>query len=425
MTTSKPSTTPVPQAAPAGPVSQIDPRLLVREQGFSGYLQEAQRRIRGGEYGSLPVIVGLILIWAVFQFLNPRFLSPQNLTNISLDIVPTGLIAVGIVFVLLLGEIDLSVGSVGGACTAILAVVNVNWGLNAFVSILLAVVAGMAMGLLHGFFFAKIGVPAFIVTLAGLLGWNGVMLVVFGLDGTINLDYNGGVVQLTTTFFGQTIVGYSVAGAVVALYLIWSLVSRSRRQAAGIPTRSVNEIVIRAVGMAILLFAVAIVLNLYKGLPLALVIFLAFVVLLDFVLRKTSFGRKVFALGGSVEASRRAGINVAAIRMMVFTVSCGMAAVGGVFFASRLTSANQSGLDQNVLMNAIAAAVIGGTSLFGGRGSTYSALLGVLVIQSIRSGMALEGIGNAIQFIVTGVVLLAAVTLDSVSRRSQKASGRA
>ncbi|WP_163504765.1 sugar ABC transporter permease [Fodinicola acaciae] len=425
MTVSKPRTEPVPEAAPAGAVSQIDPRLLVRERGFAGYVQEAQRRIRGGEYGSLPVIVGLILIWAIFQFLNPQFLSPQNLSNLSVQIVGTGLISVGIVFVLLLGEIDLSVGSVGGACAAILAVCNVNWGINPVLSIVIAVVAGMAMGLIHGFFFAKIGVPAFIVTLAGLLGWNGFMLWVFGLDGTINLDYNSLIVKLTSTYFGEVAVAYALAAVVVVVYAVTSFVGNSRRQAAGIPTRSVSELVIRIVGLAILLFVPAYVLNQYKGLPLALVIFLAFVVALDFVLRRTSFGRKVFALGGSVEASRRAGINVAAVRMAVFTISTGMAAIGGIFFASRLASANQSGLDQNVLMNAIAAAVIGGTSLFGGRGSTYSALLGVLVIESIRSGMALEGIGNAIQFIVTGVVLLAAVTLDSVSRRSQKAAGRA
>nr|WP_273378429.1 sugar ABC transporter permease [Actinopolymorpha pittospori] len=358
--------------------------------------------------------------------MNSGFLAPGYLSQISVDIVATGMIATGIVFVLLLGEIDLSVGSVSGVAAAILAVANVQWGLPEWEAVLLAVVVGMAMGLLHGFFFAKIGVPAFIVTLAGLLGWLGFMLWVLGSTGSYNLDNSSGLIdRLSGTYFEEVIWGYALAIVVAVGYLLLGLYGRQRRVRAGIPARGLPEILLRSVLLGVVLLAVAVVFNQARGLPLAPVIFLVFVVGLDFVLRHTAYGRKVFAVGGNVEAARRAGINVTAIRMSVFAISGTMAAIGGVFFASVNQNITKSGTGQDILMDAIAAAVIGGTSLFGGRGSTFSALLGVLVIQSIAAGMNLVGITDYAQYMVTGVVLLAAVVIDSVSRRSQKASGRA
>ncbi|MFI6597163.1 sugar ABC transporter permease [Nonomuraea sp. NPDC050536] len=406
------------------PETPLDPRLLVREEGFAGYLQEFKRRVKGGELGSLPVVVGLIVIWLIFQILNPQFLSAQNLSNLSVDIVPTGLISVGIVFVLLLGEIDLSAGAVSGACAAVLAVLNVNNGWNPVAAMVAAVVVGAAMGLLQGFFFAKIGVPSFVVTLAGLLAWTGFQLYVLGPNGTINLDNDGLVSRLTSTYFAYVIAAYGLAAVATAAFLAVSLVGNNRRRAAGVPSRTLGDIVFRTVVLAVVAFGAAYILNLYKGLPLALLIFLIVVVVTDFVQRRTKYGRTIFAVGGNIEAARRAGISVAFVRITVFVISGAFAAVGGIFAASRISSASQATGQSNVLLMAIAAAVIGGTSLFGGRGSTYSALLGMLVIQSIASGMALQGVSNAIQFIVTGAVLLAAVVIDSVSRRSQVASGR-
>ncbi len=407
-------------------VLQADPRLVVAERGLRGYGSETWRRVRGGELGSIPVVIGLIVIWVIFQSMNSGFLSPGYLTQISLNIVATGMMATGIVFVLLLGEIDLSIGSVSGACAAVLAVSNRSWGLSEWQSVLLAVVVGLAMGLLHGFFFAKIGVPAFIVTLAGLLGWLGFMLWVLGKTGSYNLSNSDGLIdRLTNTFFAEVIWAYGLAGAVTAGYFVLTMLGAMRRRQAGIPARSTVEVLLRSVALGVVLFAVAIVFNQSQGLPLAPVIFLVFVVGLDFVLRHTSYGRKVFAVGGNVEAARRAGINVTAIRISVFAISGTMAAIGGIFFASVNTNITKSGTGQDILMDAIAAAVIGGTSLFGGRGSTYSALLGVLVIQSIAAGMNLVGITDYAQYMVTGIVLLAAVVIDSVSRRSQRAAGRA
>lgn len=406
-------------------VAPVDPRLLVRQEGLLGYAHEFGRRLRSGDLGSLPVVVGLVVIWAVFQGLEPAFLSAQNLSNLSVDVVGTGMIAVGVVFVLLLGEIDLSVGSVSGLAAAVFAVLNVNRGMPEWLALLLAVLCGAAIGALHGFFFARIGVPAFVVTLAGLLAWNGLMLQVLGSNGTINLDDSGLVAKLTSHYFSDVAAAYGLALGSAALFFLFSFLDARRRRAAGVPSRPLSEIAVRTAVLAVPALAAAYTLNEYQGLPLALVVFLAVVVASDFLLRRTPYGRKVFALGGSVEAARRAGVNVAAVRISVFAAAGGMAAAGGLFLASRITSASQNSGSGNLLMNAIAAAVIGGTSLFGGRGKTWSALLGMLVIQSIASGMALMGIASAIQFMITGAVLLAAVVIDSVSRRTQKSAGRA
>ncbi|WP_405015578.1 sugar ABC transporter permease [Kitasatospora sp. NBC_01539] len=414
---------PVEVAAAATPV--VDPRLIVRQQGLGGYVQEFRRRISSGDLGSLPVIVALIIIWAVFGSLNSSFLSAQNLSNLSQQIVGTGMIAIGVVFVLLLGEIDLSVGSVSGLCAAIFAVMSVTNGVNQWVALLCALAGGAVVGLIQGFFFAKVGVPAFVVTLAGNLGWNGLMLQILGSQGTINLPGTDIVSRLYSTIYGQQAAAYGAALAGVLLFLGASLYDARRRQAAGVPSRPMMDIGVRTGLIAIVAFLAAYTLNQYKGLPLALLIFLIFIIVLDFVLRRTTYGRQIFALGGNIEGARRAGINVSWIRISVFMITSTMAAVGGLFLAAQIQSASQTSGGGNLLMNAIAAAVIGGTSLFGGRGKTWSALLGALVIGSIQSGMNIQGLSNALQFMITGAVLLAAVVIDSLSRRTQQAAGRA
>ncbi|MFJ8623174.1 sugar ABC transporter permease [Kitasatospora sp. NPDC093550] len=414
-----------PEPVAPGATPAVDPRLIVRQEGVKGYIGEFRRRLSSGELGSLPVVLALIVIWAVFGSLNSSFLSAQNLSNLSQQIVGTGMIAIGVVFVLLLGEIDLSVGSVSGLCAAIYAVLNVTHGVNQWLALLTALVGGAVVGCIQGVFFAKVGVPAFVVTLAGNLGWNGLMLQILGATGTVNLPGNDIVSRLYSTIYGQQAAAYGAAAVGVLLFLFASLVDTRRRQAAGVPSRPPTDIVLRTVLLAIVAFLAAYTLNQYKGLPLALLIFLIFIVVLDFVLRRTSYGRQVFALGGNIEGARRAGINVAWIRISVFTICSTMAAVGGLFLAAQIQSASQTSGGGNLLMNAIAAAVIGGTSLFGGRGKTWSALLGALVIGSIQSGMNIQGLSNAIQFMITGLVLLAAVVVDSLARRTQKAAGRA
>ncbi|GAA3116829.1 sugar ABC transporter permease [Streptomyces echinatus] len=413
-----------PEAAAAA-VTAVDPRLLVQEEGLLGYWHEFKRKMKAGELGSLPVILGLAIICIIFQVLNSEFLSAQNISNITVTMVGTGMISVGIVFVLLLGEIDLSVGSVSGAASALAAVLTVNQGWPEWVAVLVAIAAGAAIGALHGFFFAVLGAPAFAVTLAGLLFWLGFMLKVLGEDGTINLDSDGLIGKLTTYTFTDVAAAYGLAVVVVVLFFVSSFLGNRRREAAGVPSRPVSDTILRTVLLAVVSFAAAYMYNQFKGLPLATVIFLAFLVGTDFVLRRTTYGRKVFALGGSVEASRRAGINVTAVRISVFAISGGFAAIGGLFLASKIASANQSAGTGDLLMNAIAAAVIGGTSLFGGRGRTWNALLGVLVIVSIQYGLQLESIAEPVKYMITAAVLLTTVVIDSVTRKTQKTAGRA
>ncbi|OKI12132.1 ABC transporter permease [Streptomyces sp. CB03911] len=425
--TAAPAVKEAPSQEPAAtPAPAVDPRLLVREAGLAGYVADFKRKIKSGELGSVPVVLGLILIAAIFQSLTGNFLNADNLTNITLWIVGPGLIAVGIVFVLLLGEIDLSLGSVAGVSAAIAGVLSARQGVNEWLSILIALAAGVAIGALHGFFFAKIGVPAFVVTLAGLLAWSGLQQSVLGDKGTANVVNNGVIADLDHYFLGDgdIAITWIFAGAGIALFLAGQVLDSRRRSAAGLPARPMSEIGLRTGVLALIAIAAAYMLNQSRGLPLPLVIFLGIVIVTDFVLRRTSYGRQIFAVGGGIEAARRAGINVAWVRISVFMISAGMAALGGLFIMSQQGSADKALGSGNVLMNSIAAAVIGGTSLFGGRGKTWSALLGILVIQSIITGLDLVHVDQAIQYMITGAVLLAAVVLDSVSRRTQKSSGR-
>ncbi|WP_405721729.1 sugar ABC transporter permease [Streptomyces sp. NBC_01537] len=413
----------------AAAVSVVDPRLLVREEGLKGYITEFKRKVKGGELGSLPVFLGLIVIWTIFQLQNDRFLSADNLSNISYYLSATGMLAIGLVFVLLLGEIDLSVGSVSGLASTVFAVFVVTHGMNAWLALVLTVITGIGIGALQGWFFARIGVPAFVVTLAGFLGWNGLMLWLLGSSGTINIPSDSGPVYLlgqSSFFMDQAVIGaYLLAGLGVASLLVGSLMDQRRRKAAGVPFRPSSEIALRVGALAVASFVAAAVLNNSSGVSNALVIFLASLVIVDFVLRRTTYGRKVFAVGGGIEAARRAGISVPMVRITVFAISGGFAAVGGMFFAGQTSSASLTSGGGNILMLAIAATVIGGTSLFGGRGSVWSALLGMLVIQSIQTGLDLLNMNTSIQYMITGAVLLGAVVIDSVSRKSQKAAGRA
>ncbi|MDT0266281.1 sugar ABC transporter permease [Streptomyces sp. DSM 44915] len=401
-----------------------DPRLLVRERGLAGYLEDFRRRITGGELGSIPVIIGMVIIAVVFESQTGTFLSPRNLSNIAVYIAGPGIMAVGIVLVLLLGEIDLSVGSMAGLSAALWAVLSVSHGVNDLLAIFLAIAAGAAVGTLHGFFFAKIGVPAFVVTLAGFLGWSGLQIWVMGDEGTINIPRDSLVRDFNNFYFSDIAAAYGLAAVLSLGYLAALLVQERRRGAAGLPTRPVGEIVLRVALVAVAAFVAAYTLNQHRGLPLALVIFLAVLLLVDFVVRRTTYGRQIFAVGGNAEAARRAGINVERVRLTVFTIASALAALGGLFYAAQAGGASKSLGSGNLLMNVIAAAVIGGTSLFGGRGWVWSALLGTLVIQSITTGLNLMGMASEIQYMITGAVLLVAVVLDSVSRRTQRTAGR-
>jgi len=404
-------------------VSELDPRLIADQPGLAGAWASFRRRLSQGELGSLPVLVGVAVIWAIFAIANPNFLTPGNLTNLVLQLAATGTISLGVVLVLLLGEIDLSVGAVSGVTAAVVAVLNVDHGVAGWLAILIGLAAGAAIGALQGFWVTRFRIPAFVVTLAGLLAWTGALLLVLGDTGTVNLT-DSTIVGLANTFF-IPLYAWLLALLVAAAYAAAKLLERRRRVAAGLPIPPLRTIVTRMVVLTAGALAAAAVLAADRGLPLALVIFTGLVALVDLLIRRTRFGRHVLAVGGNAEAARRAGIRVDNVRLVVFTLASTLAAAGGILAASRLFAVSQSSGASDTLLNAIAAAVIGGTSLWGGRGSAYSALLGGLVIFSISNGMDLLGVQSSTKFIVTGAVLLLAATVDAVSRRGRQAAGRA
>jgi len=387
-------------------------------------------RLKHGDIGSLPVLIGLIVIGIIFQSANANFLSPLNLTNLVVQISSVGTISVGIVLILLIAEIDLSVGAVSGLCAAIMAVLSVKWGLPGVVAILAGVLTGTAIGLLQGWWVAKLHVPSFVVTLAGFLGWQGALLYVLGDTGTINLN-DPLIVGIANTRI-PVIAGWVIAIAFVAVYifnLFWEQIQRRRNS---LPSQPPILIILRGALVGALVLIAVFVMSVNRnpnpdvpiqGVPTAVLFFLGFIILFDYITRRTKFGRYVFAVGGSPEAARRAGINVDRIRIWVFLLGSTLAACGGILAGSRLYAVNQSSGSGDVLLNAIAAAVIGGTSLFGGRGSTWSALLGALVIGSIANGMNLLAFASSIRFMVTGAVLLLAVTLDSYTRARREQTG--
>ncbi len=384
--------------------------------------REAIRRLVQGDLGSLRVVIGLALIWAIFQFENDRFLSAQNLTNLMLQITATGLISIGVVYVLLLGEIDLSVGAVSGLAAAVMAVLNVQHGWSPYLAIAAAVAVGMAIGVLQGSLFSRFVVPSFVVTLAGLLAWQGALLQVLGQTGTINLT-DPVITGLANTFYSET-VGWIFAAIVIGLYGTVLFLGHRRRVAAGLDSENLAALGLRFGLVAVITIVATAVLNSDRGVPLAVMILLAFVVGMEYVVKRTGFGRHVFAVGGNAEAARRAGIPVNRIRVAVFGISGTMAAIGGILAASRLLAVNQNSGGNELLLLAIAGPVIAGTSLFGGRGSVWTALLGALVIGSISNGMDLLALSSAVKFMVTGGVLLLAVIVDAIARQQRQGSGR-
>jgi D-xylose transport system permease protein len=391
------------------------------ESPVTGNLQAFWRKVSQGDIGSLPVIAGLVLIWIVFYLLNPLFLSPANITNLATQIADIGIVSVGIVLVLLLGEIDLSVGSVYGLCSAITAVLSYQKGWPALPAVAAGLLAGAAIGTFQGFFFTRFKIPSFVVTLAGLLTWFGAQLHVMGETGTININ-DPNILNLAGYFFSAT-VGWALAVIVVVVLGIDLFVRRRRRAAAALPQTGLIGDVAKFVAMVVVVVGAVVVLNSYHGLPLSLMILLGFVVGFDLILTRTKFGRHIFAVGGNAEAARRAGISVNGIRIVVFTLCGTMAAAGGIMGASRVLEVSYSSGTGDTLLNAIAGAVIGGTSLFGGRGTVWSALTGALVIGSINNGLALLSAASDVKFMVTGGVLLAAVTIDAVARQGRQRAG--
>jgi D-xylose transport system permease protein len=380
---------------------------------------------KAGDVGVMPVVIGLIIIVAFFYSQNSNFLTAGNFTNLMVQMAGVTTIAIGVVFVLLLGEIDLSIGYVSGIAGVVVAKLQLpdgSWEVKGVAAIVIAVIVTALIGLFQGSFVAIIGVPSFVVTLAGLLFWQGVILYSIGDQGVIVIDDS--LINNVANYFFSDTVGYIIAAIAVALFALSTLLGVFSRRRHGIRSDNMIVVALKLIGFTVVAFGAIWWANKERGFPVAFLMVIVLLVFWTWVAERTTFGRHVYAVGGNSEAARRAGINVRNIRLIVFMISGAMAGLGGVIFASRLNSVDLNAGGGTILLDAIAAAVIGGTSLFGGRGRVISALMGSLVIATVANGIDLLGYSSAIKFMVTGAILLAAVTLDAVSRRRLERAGR-
>ena len=416
-----------PTAAPVGRVPGGAPVDEQHEsETLSGYLRLWWQGVRAGELGTLPIIIGLLLIGLTFGILEENFLTERNLTNLLLQTAAYAAIAIGVVFVLLIGEIDLSVAYVSavGAVVMTLLLRPDDPGWPWWAAIAVALLCTTTIGLLQALVITKAGVPSFVVTLAGFLIWSGVVLILttqYSTAGTIRIQ-DGTVVGIANDFLSE-LWGWILAVAVVVAYAALQLRTALARRAGGLAGKPTALIVLQTVGLAVVTFGAVWYLNEDRGVPKVMLILGVLLLFWSFVAGRTRFGRHVYAVGGSAEAARRAGIDVDRVRIAVFMISGFMAGVGGIILASRLRSVATNTGGGNLLLLVIAAAVVGGTSLFGGHGRVVSALLGAAVIATVANGMDLLNLASGYKFVITGGVLLAAVLVDAFAKRARAASG--
>jgi len=401
------------------------PELMA--QTFGEYMRAWVAKVRGGDAGSLPVIAGLIIISILFQSLNSKFLTAGNLVNLLIQGAVYMLLAMAEVYVLLLGEIDLSAGFVAGLGGVVMAeLLKQGTGWPWYAAVLVALLLTFAIGAFHGTLITRIGLPSFVVTLAGLLGWQGVMLLILGQGGVVPISDK--VINNITSGQLSVAASWIVTLALVAAYGGRTWVRDSRRRASGLVAPPVSLTVLRIVGVLVAGVVVVLICNTdrgvvtsIKGVPYVVYLVLGVLVAWTFLLARTKFGRYVYAIGGNPESARRAGVSLSFIRTMCFALASLTAGIAGIVYASRLRSVSTSIDGGTLVLYAVAAAVIGGTSLFGGRGKPGNAVLGGLVIAAIDNGMGLQGYSAYVRFIVTALVLLAAVTIDALTRRGRTA----
>ncbi|MCP4359219.1 MAG: ABC transporter permease [Chloroflexi bacterium] len=409
-----------------------------KTQSVSDYLRDYSTRLKLGDLGSLPIILGLIAIAIIFQSQNSNYLTPRNMVNLIVQMAGITTIAIGVVFVLLLGEIDLSIGYVSAVAAVLAALLLLGpsdkTGVGMFLQRLgfespwswyVAIPVGLAfvalVGVVQGLIITRFQLPSFVVTLAGLLVWNGVVLILIGAGGTVIIQDQ--VVVDIANYFLPSGWGWAVGIAAILLFAIGRVNRWLSRRKRGVSTTPVAVVVFQILALAGVTATVIYICNLDRGVPVVGIIVLVLLSIFSFLAMRTRFGRYVYAIGGNMEAARRAGINVTRIRVTVFMLSSLMAGMGGVILASRLRSVDTAAGGGNLLLISIAAPVIGGTSLFGGHGRVVSALLGALVIIGVENGMGLLGLSAGVKFVVTGLVLLAAVLVDSITRRGRAQSG--
>ncbi|MBL7256990.1 sugar ABC transporter permease [Paractinoplanes lichenicola] len=408
----------------AGGVKVVKPTV-------ASYINDYWGRVRGGDLGTLPAILGLIVLSLIFGIARDTFFSGLNFANLFNQGAQVVFIAMGLIFVLLLGEIDLSAGFASGVCGAVVAILLTNHGWEWYTAIPAALVTGIVIGFVLGFLVAKLGIPSFVVTLAAFLAFQGVLLVLLG---------GGTNISTRNEFFNSLnnnnlSVAWSWILAIVAVlgYAAVQFNQMRSRAKRGLVTDPMGIVLMRIGGLAVLLLVATAVLtqerainpaiNSLKGVPIVVPIIGFFLVLWTFVLGRTSYGRHVYAVGGNTEAARRAGIPVDRIRISVFVIGSFMAAIGGIMAVSRASSVDPNTGGSNILLYSVGAAVIGGTSLFGGKGKVINAVIGGAVIAVIDNGMTLMGFNSGTKFIVTGLILLVAASVDALARRRAAATG--
>lgn len=408
-----------------------EPPVPVATSTVGDHVRDYLARVRGGDMGALPAVLGLVVLCAAFSILRPSFLSAGNFANLFTQGAQVTLIAMGLVFVLLLGEIDLSAGFASGVCAAVLAVLVTLHGLPWYVALAAAIGTGVVIGFVLGFLVAKIGIPSFVVTLAAFLAFQGLVLLL--IKGGTNVSVRDDVLVAIANRNMPPLVGWILAAAGIAGYAAVQLLRHRNRSVRGLTTDPMPVVLTRIGALAVIVGAAVYILNLersinvvissLKGVPIVVPIIAALLILWAFVLQRTAYGRHIYAVGGNKEAARRAGINVDRIRISVFVICSSMAAVGGIVAASRANSVDANTGGSNVLLYAVGAAVIGGTSLFGGKGRVLDAVLGGAVVAVIDNGMGLMGYSSGVKYVVTGSVLLLAAGVDALSRRRAAATG--
>ncbi|WP_113705021.1 sugar ABC transporter permease [Nonomuraea lactucae] len=403
----------------------------VRQPSIGHSVRAYTERVRSGDMGALPAVLGLIVLCTAFAIARPSFLTAINFANLFTQGAAITVIAMGLVFVLLLGEIDLSAGFTSGVCAAVLAVLVTNMGMPWYVGVLAAILTGTVIGSVLGTLVAKVGIPSFVVTLAAFLAFQGLVLVLVH-EGT-NISINDPVIKAIAQKNLPPALGWALYAGCVAIYALVQIVRARKRAARGLVADPLSLIAARVGSLAVIGGAAVYALNLersfnpafasLKGVPIVVPIIVALLVLWTFVLRRTGFGRHLYAVGGNAEAARRAGIGVDRIKVSAFMICSSMAAVGGIIAASRASSVDPNTGGSSVLLYAVGAAVIGGTSLFGGKGRVLDAVLGGAVIAVIDNGMALMQYGASVKYLVTGFVLLLAAGVDAIARKRASAAG--
>jgi D-xylose transport system permease protein len=410
-------------AAEHDPLVQAPPPLA-DDTGLRTIPGRMLENLKTGNLGSGPVIFALVLIVIIFTVTADNFFSAVNFNNIILQMAGTTMLAYGVVFVLLIGEIDLSISYISGVAGVVVAQLQLPGSSHqypAIIAILAALAAGTAIGAFQGSIIALIGVPSFVVTLAGFEIWQGVVLksipqgVLVIQDQTVN--------DVSQYFFSET-AGWVLAAITSLLYVGGTLSGVFQRRRHGVRERDPILLGFKLITVPLAAFVTVAICNRDRGVPFPLLLIVVLLVIWTYVAKRTTFGRHVYAVGGNAEAARRAGINVARIRILVFMISGFMAALGGIVLAARLSSVDLNAGGGTLLIDGISAAVIGGTSLFGGRGEVRNALFGSLVIATIANGLNTLGYTSGVIFIVTGAILLVAVTLDTIARRLQVKAGR-